>query len=104
MSGDYEMRELTENFAQVEFHHSPTALDYEEFFQKGFSPLFPPTERVCNRESTWTVIFKADLDRTQLKEAVKHCIHHLRSLLDSEKDFEESSLVATKAYEALEKL
>lgn len=43
-------------------------------------------------------------ERTQLKETVKQSIHHLRSLLDSEAEFEESFVVANKAYEALEKL
>lgn len=43
-------------------------------------------------------------ERTLFKETIKHSIHHLRSLLDSEAEFEESSLVAEKAYEALEKL
>lgn len=59
MSINYEVRERTENFVQVEFRHQPTALDYEEWFQKGFNPIFPPTERVCNRDSIFTVIFKA---------------------------------------------
>lgn len=40
--------------------------------------------------------------RDKAKDAVRQSIHHLRSLLDSEAEFEESSLVAIKAYEALE--
>lgn len=43
-------------------------------------------------------------ERIKAKETVRQSIHHLQSLLDLEKDFEESSLVVEKAHEALEKL
>lgn len=42
--------------------------------------------------------------RDKDKVIIQQSIHHLRSLLDSEAEFEESSAVADKAYEALGRL
>jgi len=99
--------EVTEMFIEVAFRSSPGVKAFNVWWKRGYRPLFSPRERVCNGESTYLVIFESrtpTAESEELKERVRNCIHHLRSLLDSSKDFEESSIVSEKAYEALDKL
>ena len=119
MSIDLQVTEITDNFMTVQFPKKPGAKEYEEAhgFEGGcWTPISNPREISVNGhwpDPRYLVTFQRAVPlaepvpipgREDRKTMVRHCIHHLRSLLDSEKDFEESSLVANKAYEALEKL
>lgn len=119
MSGDLKVTEITNSFMTVRFPSIPGAGEYEQACALeggGWTPISSPREINVSRhwpDPHYLVTFQRAVPlaepapipgREDRKTMVRHCIHHLRSLLDSEKDFEESSLVATKAYEALEKL
>lgn len=115
------VREVTDNFVEVDFTGQPGAHEYDLWYQLGYRSVFSPKSRTCNGVTVYEVIFKkirgntvgssllnnsASLAKSREadKADLRDYIHHLTSLLDSEEAFLEANAVATRAYEVLARL